>query len=204
MPVLTSILVADGSSDRALLPLITRALGLIAPNVQFAEIANPGVSNGSLSERVSECIADYPCDLLFVHRDSESQEPRLRFDEIAAAVAGLSAKTIAIVPVKMSEAWLVTDEGAIRRAVGNPNGREELNLPPLNRVESIDAKKILDAAIVSAAFNNGTRRRQKFRPERYRFRVAEELPDIARLRLVSSYAEFETRLRQTLAQLIGS
>jgi hypothetical protein len=38
---------------------------------------------------------------------------------------------IPVVPVRMTEAWLLADEFAIRSAPGNPNGTQSLDLPDL-------------------------------------------------------------------------
>jgi hypothetical protein len=200
MKVWTSALLADGTSDRALIPLISRSLQDLAPNLFFADIAVADGGNGSLRDRVIKCLDDYPCDLLFVHRDSESQNPELRLSEIETATENLAVKPVAVIPVKMTESWLIVDSAAIRRAVGNPIGIESLELPSLNRVERVDAKKILDGAL-SVAAHKSARRRHKFRPESYRFRVAEELPDIKLIRQLASYSAFETRLSAVLNTL---
>jgi len=67
----------------------------------------------TLSERVSATLQLYPCDILFVHRDSEGQPAELRYREIASAVPQ-EQRRVAIVPVRMQEAWLLHDEPALR------------------------------------------------------------------------------------------
>jgi hypothetical protein len=201
MKVWTSALLADGTSDRALIPLISRSLQLLAPQAFFADIAVPERRSGALRERVIECLDQYPSDLLFIHRDAESQEPELRVAEIEQATAHLSIRSVAVIPVKMTESWLISDVDSIRRAVGNPNGTEQLDLPALNRVERVDAKRVLDTALANAAFKSA-RRRHKFRPESFRFRVAEELPDIEFLRQLPSFVDFEQRLKAALDSLV--
>jgi hypothetical protein len=200
MRVLTSALLTDGSSDRALIPLIVRSLQNIAPKFHFADIAVAEKIPGALRDRVVRCLNDYPCDLLFVHRDAENQGLEARLHEIETATAQLAVKPVAVVPVKMTESWLITDESSIRRAVGNPSGNEDLGLPEINRAERVDAKKVLDSALSTAAFKSA-RRRKKFRPESYRFRVAEELPSLENLQRLGSYIAFEDRLRMALDSL---
>jgi hypothetical protein len=62
----------------------------------------------------------------------------------------------------MTEAWLLADENAIRCAAGNPNGRENLNLPSLRNLEQVpNPKKVLhDALIIASGLNS--RRRASF------------------------------------------
>ena len=73
--------------------------------------------------------------MLFVHRDADSSQesssagPERRYDEVARAVADASydGAWVGIVPVRMTEAWLLLDESAIRRVAGRPHGDEPLD-----------------------------------------------------------------------------
>ena len=115
-------LAADGASDAVLLPILTCALkrggaGSVAPQcVDFGRIPRqPG-----LREKLRLAVQLYPCDVLFVHRDAEGQSPALRRQEVGAALDGLALNYVPVVPVRMTEAWLLADERAIRSAAGNP------------------------------------------------------------------------------------
>ncbi len=54
-----------------------------------------------------------------------------RLAEIKAALESMEGipVTVPIVPVTMTEAWLLFDERAIRRAADNPAGENSLQLP---------------------------------------------------------------------------
>lgn len=201
MRIISSTLVVDGSSDRALTPLIMRALQEIAPEGSFADIALINTVGMSLRGRVEEAVTDYPCDLLFVHRDAENQSSDFRSHEIHEATKGFVSRVVAVIPIKMTEAWLLVDESAIRRAVGNPNGRNVIELPSIKRIEQVDAKLVLDKALTDARAVNA-RRRGKFRPERFRFNVADQLPELSSLRRLSSYAAFEAELKIAIEPLL--
>ncbi|MFN0089482.1 MAG: hypothetical protein ACKVWR_04305 [Acidimicrobiales bacterium] len=102
-------------------------------------------------------------DLVFVHRDAENQSPQLRRDEIERGrhAAGLEGPVVPVVPVRMTEAWLLLDEQAIRRVAGKPSGRVPLDLPAARDVERIaDPKQILRAALLAASGAAGRRREQ--------------------------------------------
>jgi hypothetical protein len=91
-------------------------------------------------------------NLYFVHRDADQDDPAPRYAEIAQAVAAsaINPTHVAIVPIHETEAWLLADEAAIRRVAGRPNGRESLNLPPLNRIEQTSRpKERLEAALLA-------------------------------------------------------
>jgi hypothetical protein len=48
---------------------------------------------------------------------------------------------VCVIPVKMTEAWLLIDEKAIREAAGNPKGRQPLNLPKPSKTEELSDPK---------------------------------------------------------------
>jgi hypothetical protein len=199
---ISSILVADGSSDRMLIPVIQNALKELYPTVAFSDIVFSSAKGRTLGERIAKTIEQYSCDLLFIHRDAEKQTAIKRLEEIEFAVdAAFRQKIIAIVPVRMTEAWLLCDEDAIRCAVGNANGASDLALPGIAKIESCEAKNVLDAAL-TAAIDHNARRRRKFYPQDYRYRVAELCTSRDKLLRLGSYRNFEDRVKSVLKNLI--
>ena len=66
----------------------------------------------SLSERISRSLELYPCDLLFIHRDAERAPVESRIAEIRESVKEKQiapTPVICVVPVRMTEAWLLID-----------------------------------------------------------------------------------------------
>ncbi|WP_331716400.1 hypothetical protein [Micromonospora chokoriensis] len=64
-----------------------------------------------------------------------------------------------VIPVRMTEAWLLLDETAIRQVAGNPRGRMDLGLPKHHEVESVaNPKQILSTCLLKAAGETGRRR----------------------------------------------
>ena len=70
-------LVADGSSDRALLPILVWLLrehfGSTPIQPEFSDLRRLPNPPKKLVERIDKSIELYPCDLLFVHRDAERE-----------------------------------------------------------------------------------------------------------------------------------
>ena len=192
---LTATLVADGTSDRVLLPIINFLMDEYSPRphrVLFAE----GLHAGPLSTRIPHAVNSFPCDLLFVHRDAEATAVADREHEIrqATVALGASAHPIHIIPVRMTETWLLVDVRAIRRAAGNPNGQQAVVVPPLDRLEAQpDPKEILFRALI-AAKDLGARRLRGFRPETLRHRVSELIEDYGQLRSLTSFRHFEQQV----------
>ena len=64
-----------------------------------------------------------------MHRDAEREFARTRLAEIEAAIKSateaalelIAVKCVRIVPVRMTEAWFLFDEAAIRRAANRPH-----------------------------------------------------------------------------------
>ncbi len=138
-------LVTDGSSDRALLPIITWLLQqqaeLVARDIapQWADLRRFDKEPG-LAGKIAAALQHYPCGLLFVHRDAESNNPAViqqRRSEILQAMNNHQIPYVCAVPVRMTEAWLLHDAGALHRAADNPNSRATIKLPPLRRLETL-------------------------------------------------------------------
>lgn len=202
--VIRYTLVGDGTSDEALKPIIDWLLAEHCPNASilgtFARDLGP-VGNG-LKERVVAAIRNFPCDLLFVHRDAEGQGFEKRLSEIEEAVAEVDASYIPVVPVKMTEAWLLFDEMAIRSAAGNSAGKIDLELPNKKQWEKLNnAKEVLFDALCKATEKKG-RALQKFSPAKGRGLVTRRSQDFSPLRGLPSFDFFEKSLVQQI-ELIG-
>lgn len=157
-------LAADGRSDRCLMHPIRWAITeqMASQGIDEFELdpAFAAVPSTPLRDRIARAVEDYPCDLLLVHRDAEGEPAQHRYDEIAKAftqTAG-AARNLGVVPIRMSEAWLLIDEAAIRLAVGNPQGHATLHLPPVQKLEAVsNPKALLNDALKAAAEVHGRR-----------------------------------------------
>ncbi len=149
----------------------------------------------------------HPCDVLFVHRDAEKEPKERRLKEIraAAGTAGFPP-FVPVVPVRMTEAWLLIDETAIRQAAGNPNGEAALPLPKVARLESVaDPKGVLRTCLIEASEKTGRRLQQFERdlPERIQ-RVAELISDFSPLRQLPAFQDFEQEARRVVTNLLAA
>ena len=194
-------LVSDGSSDDVLLHVLRWVL--IEANValpldpRWADLRRLRQPPPDLSSRIQRSVELYPCDLLFVHRDAEGQNPVLRREEIEAALEAAAipdVPAVCVTPVRMTEAWLLFDDALIREAAGNPRGEERLNLPPIRRLEELpDPKAVLREVLCTASGRRG-RRLQKFEVAKAARRLAELITDFSRLRGVSAFDRLENDL----------
>lgn len=182
----TFTLLADGPSDAALIPIkrwtLRQCMQFTAIQADLADLRKLPNPPRALPHRIQEALELYPCDVLFIHRDAEAQDPELRYREIEEAIEKVDAALtkpwhICVVPVRMQEAWLLIDQSAIRRAAGNPNGTVDLALPGLGQLESIPNPKDCLYDLLEAASELGGRRLKRFKPFRLVRLIAENIQD---------------------------
>ena len=190
-------LIADGRTDDALIPILKWLLiqlGVNAPEPQLPILGSLRNPPKKLQDKIAIALDLFPCNILFVHRDAESDENPIenRTKEIRKAEK-LVKKTlppiVCVIPIKMIESWLLFNEDAIRKVVGNSNGKQELDLPKISEIETISDPK--------ARFPS--RRGKKVSiPSNYCIRVAEMIDDFEPLRKLSAFQELEKELKNTL------
>lgn len=195
-------LITDGSSDRALMPILTWLLIELGVNIpiqaawaDFRRLPNPPKK---LEDRIEKAIALYPCDLLFVHRDAEKETRQKRVLEIHQAVdllkEDVKLPVVCVIPVKMTEAWLLIDEKAIREAAGNPKGSQSLNLPKPSTIEKLSNPKETLRSLLELARGHSPRKPQKFSITR----IAELIDNFQLLKQLPAFVDLESELKQTL------
>jgi hypothetical protein len=199
-------LVADGPSDRALTHVIDWAVreAVAGEDCELApRFADRESGPGDLAERMRSAVTAFPCDLLFVHRDAERMARDVRCEEVReAAEAARVALPVAVVPVRMTEAWLLLDANAIARAADRV-GDLELELPPVSRLDRLpDPKSVLHQLLRDASGKSGRHHRRFARDIGNRVqRVAEYIETFAPLRALPAFREFEAETVNALRRM---
>lgn len=202
-------LVADGRSDQVLVHLLRWVLA--ATGVQgplegvWADLTTQANPPRDLAEGIRGAVEAYPCDILFIHRDAERDDRKTRLAEIRQAIRGSfvsgaeeSLPHVCVVPVRMTEAWFLFDEAAIRRGARNPAGKRPLGLPTLSRVESIPNPKDALHHALRIASELGGRRLKGFEVGQAYYRVAEQIADYRPLRCLPAFQALEEELRHVV------
>lgn len=201
--ILRATLVTDGASDVVLIPILewlVAQLTVAEIELRWADLRPLRKKPKGLRDRLLTAIKLYPCSILFVHRDAENQDPQLRREEIFEA-NDTGVNHVCVVPVRMQEAWLLHNEGALREAADRPSGKDPLNLPGSNKWEQLsDPKATLHNALRSANGATG-RRAKKFKPARAAYRLAELITDWSPLRQLQAFNQLETDTTAVLKQL---
>ncbi len=203
MNELTYTLLADGTSDRALMHIINWLLNDLFPKMpitsRFATLLNR-----KLDERIENAIKFYPCDVLFVHRDAENESYEKRKNEIERFWKDAkmnNERMIPIIPIRITETWFLINEQAIKLASGNPNSKIKINLPKISELEKFKTPKETLFNLIREANDSKKRNMKNLDLNNCRQRVAENIESFALLRELSSFQKFEHLLQNTVFEL---
>ena len=179
-------IVADGETDRILIPIIQWSIHQLDPDV---EILEPEFRRRS--ETVADFLSVYDSEamLTFVHRDAEkaSLEERLKeFEPLDRR------DVVPVVPIRMSEAWILFDGSAIAKAAGSPSS--SVSVPKMSGIENIaDPKGLLNRLLFEAAGSPTGRRGKIFKDSisQRRVSVAGYIADYSPLERLSAFKRFQ-------------
>jgi hypothetical protein len=137
-------------------------------------------------------------DLVVVHRDADREGRAPRLDEIQNAVDQVmpGVAHAPVIPIRMTEAWLLLDERELRQVAANPNARMPLSLPAPKKVETIpDPKAMLKETLARASGLSG-RKLAKFhgRFPQHRRQLLERIDPVGPITEVPSWCAFTSDL----------
>lgn len=210
MSELRFTLLSDGGSDRALIPILRWALieNAVQWSIQpsWADLRHLRKPPRGLANKIAAALEYWPCELLFIHRDAEGEELQRRRQEIGEAVSQAFARAqnlpqaVFVVPVRMSEAWFLTDLNAIRQAAGNPGGTQQLEIPAVHSIEALpDPKNLLYELLRDASGLSG-RRRRKMQVNHAVHRIGQLKCEFNALRALDAFRQMEQDLRQVIGR----
>ncbi len=210
--MLSGLFVSEGSSDAPLADLVTTLFETRGVTVQLTKpdfallnerVARDVASRVEAGHRLMEGRA---VELLVVHRDVDNTTSSYRLKELQEALqaVGVEVPLVPILPVRMTEAWLLLDEGAIRTVAGNPRGRRDLALTRVHELERLaDPKARLREALLAAADVRGRRRtRLDQRFERNRRQLLERLDPAGPINQLPSWAALLGDVDQVVRLLV--
>jgi len=207
-------LIADGSSDKILMNIIKWVLDDIYPKLpnegayaDFRALSKPPAKK-DIKEQIQTAQEYYPFDILFYHRDAELKQKDIlqqRTNEIKQHLnENEKAKTVCVIPIRMMEAWLLFDENAIKKAAGNRNYTDKINLPDIKKVENEKDPKNLLYSILKEVSGRKGRNLKRFNVSYHVHLVAENIEDFSPLRELSGFQFFEQELRNVVDTLLES
>jgi hypothetical protein len=212
MGVLKYTLIADGSSDKALMNIIKWLLDDLFPELPnegaFADFRNlpKPPTKENIAGQVKYASLYHPSDILFYHRDAESNSNTIIEERITEIKKQLNpeqiSRTICVIPIKMTETWLLFDETAIKKAAGNRNFTGKTNLPTINKLENLNDPKLFLHNLLKNASGLKSRNLKNFNVHNAVHLVAENIENFSPLRKLSSFNRFESDLKKVVNELM--
>jgi hypothetical protein len=204
-------LLCDGTSDKALIPIISWLLRDLLPHVllqsQYADfgfLKNPPPSS-ALDQRMVKAVSLYPCDILFVHRDAEKEAFQTRKDEILRFYQKInntfSEKLVPVVPVRMMETWLLIDEKALKMAAGNRNYAKNIVLPRPKNLESLAEPKDYLHNLLKEVSGLKGRKLQNLKVSQTVHLIADSIENYSQLRQLPAFQQLEKDVINVLTEL---
>lgn len=188
---LTWSIVADGGTDRLLVPVIQWAIHRLDPDVEILE-PEFRKRHGSIDASIGACGSG--AMIVFFHRDSENLSLPERLREFETVT---QPNVVPVVPVQMSEAWVLFDGPAVAKAAGSRTG--DVTVPRVAEIESIrNPKEKLNELLFRAAGEPTGRRGRDFRRSiaQRRVSVAEFIMDYSPLEKVPAFRWFQEALAE--------
>lgn len=211
---LTLALVVEGHSDAAALPALVRRLltkaaqefedpPMLVDEVQV--LIDQDKAAEPLATRIGRRLRDEQgWNLAVLHADADDRTPdqarRERVDPVRRAIEpdlGSNQRLVGLIPVRMTEAWLLCDPDAFRVALGSTLSDEALGIPA--EPEAVLAPKAALRAAIDRA-RGGRRARRSLAGPDYTARIAEEL-DLDRLLRLRSARSFRDEAQAALVDL---
>ena len=206
-PKLTFTLLSDGSSDKVLTKILTwiikQHLSDVPVLAKFGDLRRIPNPPKKLEERIQAALEYYACDILFVHRDAEKHSLEVRKHEISEAwqrIESVNSKIymVAVVPVRMTEAWLLFDEESIKIAAGNPNYHDDLSLPSLQHIEKLPNPKADLYELIKKASNLHGRKLGKLKTSQRVHVLVDNIADFSPLRNLPAFQKLEDEIKNVL------
>ncbi|MFJ3893559.1 hypothetical protein [Streptomyces sp. NPDC090083] len=192
------LFIGEGSSDNGLVPHIESIAARkeldISITVPDFGLLRPTTGHSVPDKLRAARTLGGTYDLAVVQRDADRGPAQDRKDEIKDAVLAEwpSLQHVAVVPVRMLEAWLLLDEACLRQVAENPRGRVSLDLPKGAAAERIaDPKQLLKDSLARASEYKGRRLTQfQKRFAQHRLRMLELLDPEGPVTCLPSWQEF--------------
>ena len=214
-------LFAEGSTDHRFLNSVAQRTAsrilqlnsMSVVDVPELQIINPRSNMTQEDQIFNAALAAHGHHLLLVHADADARsreaawseriEPGMvRALEASNEGAKVCDKIVPVIPVRMTESWMLADPAMLISVIGTRISLNDLSLPTSpSQVERITHPKDKLGEVVKIALKGRSRRRRR---ERNIGRLYEPLArriDLDRLERVPAFRKFRTDLTQVLREL---
>ena len=212
-------LLTEGTTDvRFLSSVIERTLvevafdcsGQIETKLEIIEINKSGLNfNEQVKEACKVGFDKYGILLLFVHADADSIDDSQTFQSrINPAIAYVNQQDealfckhlVAVVPIQMTEAWMLADKTLLKSEIGVEGSDIDLGIHR-NPEEISNPKALIENIIRISKENNAKRKRRKGLTISDLYQIIGQSVDISELEKLTSYMKFKNSLIAKLREL---
>ncbi len=209
-------LATEGNTDHEFLPnIIQRTFERVALNSQqeieiFEPICLSPISGKNIKEKALEYAiqaVDKGAIVLCFHADADDTTDKNAFEDridpafkaIESNDRDLCKNLVAIVPIQMTEAWMLADKELLKKELGTTQNDGELGINK-NPESFADPKQAITDAITKARKHITKRRRNKLTIDDLYSPLGRKI-QLSKLESLSSYQKFEKAVRDIFPQL---
>ena len=162
-----------------------------------------------VSSVVEASKSNHWANVLCVHTDSDSRSDEFAFnykinpslDQIAALDGDSCKNIVPIVPIQMTESWMLADTELLKRVIYTNKSNQDLQLPNrFRQIELLDNPKQTIENAIRIAFSEFPRRRKRIDISELYVPISQSI-DLTILNNLSSYVKFKENARKALRAL---
>jgi hypothetical protein len=184
--------------------------GYIETELEIIKIEKSGLSfNEQVLKAAQKAKNDFEVLILFIHTDSDSKDDSIVFaTKIIPAAAlvdqqedsGVCKKIVAIVPITMTEAWMLADKQLLKNQIGIEGSDMDLGLHK-NPEEVTNPKAVIENLIRISKENQVKRKRNKGLTISDLYQIIGQKIELSELEKLPSYNKFKSSLKDVLKEL---
>ena len=220
MAQLIMALCVEGTTDARFLDVITERTALqILTNqshtvVEVLPIQRLHPTGHEQAQRILAAARDASgYHLLLVHADADAQSPETAWreriqpgfaliQEAAKRNEAVCGRCVAIIPVQMTEAWLLADSDSLLQLIGTGESAENIGLHHTGRhIEAIADPKAYLNNVLTTVRGSMPRSRRKYVQLGSLYEPLARRISLERLKLLPSFLRFRSDLEQSLVEL---
>lgn len=184
--------------------------GYIETELEIIKIEKSGLSfNQQVLKAAEKAKNDFEILILFIHTDSDNRDDSNVFDiKIIPAVAlvdqqeddKVCKKIVALVPIQMTESWMIADKELLKSEIGIEGSDLELGIHK-NPEEIANPKAVIENIIRISKENQVKRKRNKGLMISDLYQIIGQKIDVSQLEKLASYMKFKNSLIEKLREL---
>ena len=184
--------------------------GYIETELEIIKIEKTGLSfNQQVLKAAEKAKNDFEILILFVHTDSDNRDDANIFNtKIIPAIElvyqqaddTVCRKIVAIVPIQMTESWMLADTELLKNEIGIKGSDADLGLHR-NPEETANPKAVIENIIRISKENQVKRKRNKGLTVSDLYQIMGQKIELAELEKLPSYLKFKNSLIEKLREL---